>query len=254
MVDVQILDKDWVAKSKPLFWLDKDWVVKIKPLFWLVQILILDKDSNPCFGLYRFFIRIGLLKLNQTKPKLIGLNRFSVWFGSKTKKNWFGYLFWSKTGPNRKCLALILIDFFWELYLKPCILQKALSPQNSLPSSSSPSLQTPPPLCKTQPRLQNPTPASKQPLQPIAHIPSPFFSRKNHNNPQLPNHNTNTTNTTIADQNSSLPPPSTSFTLHKTCPTHHFNPPAKVAHLTTKHPKTTITTKQPLNTTKLNHK
>jgi hypothetical protein len=40
MTDVQILDKDWVAKSKPLFWLDKDWVVKSKPLFWLVQIFI----------------------------------------------------------------------------------------------------------------------------------------------------------------------------------------------------------------------
>jgi len=64
MADVQILDKDWVAKSKPLFWLDKDWVAKSKPLFWLVQIL--DKDSNPCFGLYRFLIRIGLLKVNRT--------------------------------------------------------------------------------------------------------------------------------------------------------------------------------------------
>jgi hypothetical protein len=64
MVDVQILDKDWVAKSKPLFWLDKDWVAKSKPLFWLVQIL--DKDSNPCFGLYRFLVRIGLLKVNRT--------------------------------------------------------------------------------------------------------------------------------------------------------------------------------------------
>jgi len=55
MADVQILDKDWVAKSKPLFclvqilnkdWvaqiLDKDCVAKSKPLFWLVQIL--DKD------------------------------------------------------------------------------------------------------------------------------------------------------------------------------------------------------------------
>jgi hypothetical protein len=31
MADVQILDKDWVAKSKPLFWLDKDWVAKSKP-------------------------------------------------------------------------------------------------------------------------------------------------------------------------------------------------------------------------------
>jgi hypothetical protein len=26
MADVQLLDKDWIAKSKPLFWLDKDWV------------------------------------------------------------------------------------------------------------------------------------------------------------------------------------------------------------------------------------
>jgi hypothetical protein len=26
-------------------------------------------------------------KPNRTEPKLIGLNRFSVWFGSKTKKN-----------------------------------------------------------------------------------------------------------------------------------------------------------------------
>jgi len=31
MADVQILDKDGVAKSKPLFWLDKDWVAKSKP-------------------------------------------------------------------------------------------------------------------------------------------------------------------------------------------------------------------------------
>jgi hypothetical protein len=35
MADVQILDKDWVAKSKPLFWLvqilDKDWVAKSEP-------------------------------------------------------------------------------------------------------------------------------------------------------------------------------------------------------------------------------
>jgi hypothetical protein len=45
MADVQILDKDWVAKSKPLFWLDKDWVVKSKPLFWLVQILIRIQTS-----------------------------------------------------------------------------------------------------------------------------------------------------------------------------------------------------------------
>jgi hypothetical protein len=26
MADVQLLDKDWIAKIKPLFWLDKDWV------------------------------------------------------------------------------------------------------------------------------------------------------------------------------------------------------------------------------------
>jgi hypothetical protein len=31
MADVQIFDKDWIAKSKPLFWLDKDWVAKSKP-------------------------------------------------------------------------------------------------------------------------------------------------------------------------------------------------------------------------------
>jgi hypothetical protein len=35
VADVQILDKDWVAKSKPLFWLvqilDKDWVAKSEP-------------------------------------------------------------------------------------------------------------------------------------------------------------------------------------------------------------------------------
>ena len=48
MVDVQILDKDWVAKSKPLFWLDKDWVVKIKHLFRLVQILI--RIQTPVFA------------------------------------------------------------------------------------------------------------------------------------------------------------------------------------------------------------
>jgi len=42
-------------------------------------------------------------KPNRTEPKLIGLNRFSVRFGSKTKKNknWFGCLFWSKTKPNQ---------------------------------------------------------------------------------------------------------------------------------------------------------
>jgi hypothetical protein len=48
MADVYILDKNWVAKSKPLFYL----------------VHILDKDSNLCFGLYRFLIRIGLLKAN----------------------------------------------------------------------------------------------------------------------------------------------------------------------------------------------
>jgi hypothetical protein len=48
MVDVQIFDKDWVAKSKPLFWLDKDWVVKIKHLFRLVQILI--RIRTPVFA------------------------------------------------------------------------------------------------------------------------------------------------------------------------------------------------------------
>jgi len=46
----------------------------------------------------------------RTEPKLIGLNRFSVRFGSKTKKKkWFGCLFWSKIGPNRKCSALVQI-------------------------------------------------------------------------------------------------------------------------------------------------
>jgi len=45
---------------------------------------------------------------NRTEPKLIGLNRFSVRFGSKKnfKKIRFGCLFWFKTGPNRKCSAL----------------------------------------------------------------------------------------------------------------------------------------------------
>jgi len=46
-------------------------------------------------------------KPNRTESKLIGLNRFSVRFGSKTKKKRFGYLFWSKTGPNRKYRALL---------------------------------------------------------------------------------------------------------------------------------------------------
>jgi hypothetical protein len=44
-------------------------------------------------------------KPNQTEPKLIGLNRFSVRFGSK-KNHQFGCLFWFKTGPNQKCSAL----------------------------------------------------------------------------------------------------------------------------------------------------
>jgi hypothetical protein len=48
IVDVQIFDKDCVAKSKPLFWLDKDWVVKIKHLFRLVQILI--RIQTPVFA------------------------------------------------------------------------------------------------------------------------------------------------------------------------------------------------------------
>ena len=52
-------------------------------------------------------------KPNWTEPKLIGLNRFSVRFGSVRfkklkKKIQFGYLFWFKTGPNRKCSALVL--------------------------------------------------------------------------------------------------------------------------------------------------
>jgi hypothetical protein len=47
-------------------------------------------------------------KPNRTEPKLIGLNRFSVRFGSKNFKKIirFGCLFWFKTGPNRKCSAL----------------------------------------------------------------------------------------------------------------------------------------------------
>jgi len=49
------------------------------------------------------------LERKKTEPKLIGLNRFSVRFGSKAKKNnnRFGCLFWFKTGPNRKCSALV---------------------------------------------------------------------------------------------------------------------------------------------------
>ena len=117
MADVQILDKDWGVKSKPLFWLDKDQVVKSKPLFWLVQILIriqthvlactdldkdsnpcfglyrfliLDKDSNPCFSLYRFLIRIGLLKVNRIdrfgrEKNQTEINRFEPVFGSVQK-------------------------------------------------------------------------------------------------------------------------------------------------------------------------
>jgi hypothetical protein len=78
MVDVQILDKDWVAKSKLLFWLDKDWVVK--PLFLLVHIL--DKDwvakSEPNRPVWK--------GKNRTEPKLIGSNRFSVRFKNFFKK------------------------------------------------------------------------------------------------------------------------------------------------------------------------
>jgi len=55
-------------------------------------------------------------KPNRTEPKLIGLNQFSVRFGSKIKKKSVWFLFWSKTGPNRKCSALF---FNAELGAKP---------------------------------------------------------------------------------------------------------------------------------------
>jgi len=47
---------------------------------------------------------------NRTELKLIGLNRFSVRFGSNFffKKIRFGCLFWFKTEPNWKCSALIV--------------------------------------------------------------------------------------------------------------------------------------------------
>jgi hypothetical protein len=53
------------------------------------------------------------LEGKQTEPKLICLNRFSVRFGSKKKKKRFGCLFWSKTGPNRKCSALCWIACYF---------------------------------------------------------------------------------------------------------------------------------------------
>ena len=53
---------------------------------------------------------------------------WSVWTGfrfgsvqkSEKKNNWFGYLFWFKTGPNRKCSHLLATlfkskTFFWHL-------------------------------------------------------------------------------------------------------------------------------------------
>jgi hypothetical protein len=48
---------------------------------------------------------------NQTEPNRTEINLFEPVFGSvrfkKLKKNRFGYLFWFKTGLNRKCSALI---------------------------------------------------------------------------------------------------------------------------------------------------
>ena len=40
-------------------------------------------------------------KPNQTEPKLIGLNRFSVRFGSKTKKNKIGLVVYFGPKPDR---------------------------------------------------------------------------------------------------------------------------------------------------------
>jgi hypothetical protein len=67
--------------------------------------------------LYKFLIRIGLLKANRTdrfgrEKNRTEINRFEPVFSSFRFKNFkkkirFGCLFWSKTGPNRKCSALI---------------------------------------------------------------------------------------------------------------------------------------------------
>jgi hypothetical protein len=52
------------------------------------------------------------LEGKKTEPNRTEINRFEPVFGSvrfkKLKKNQFGYLFWFKTGPNRKCSALRL--------------------------------------------------------------------------------------------------------------------------------------------------
>jgi len=56
----------------------------------------LEKTHRNHFGLNLF----GRGK-NRTEPKLIGLNRFSVRFGSKTKKNKFGLVVYFGPKPDR---------------------------------------------------------------------------------------------------------------------------------------------------------
>ena len=68
VADVQILDKDWVAKSKPLFWL-------VQKLHHFLDF----QASEPNRPVWKE------KKPNQTEK--VGLSRFSILFGSKILKN-----------------------------------------------------------------------------------------------------------------------------------------------------------------------
>jgi hypothetical protein len=64
MAKVQILDKDWVAKSKLLFWL-------VQKLHHFLEFQASEPNRPVWKG----------KKPNRTEPKLVGLNRFSIRFG-----------------------------------------------------------------------------------------------------------------------------------------------------------------------------
>jgi hypothetical protein len=77
------------------------------------------------------------LEGKKLEPNRTEINRFEPVFGSVPKlkkKNRFGCLFWSKTGPNRKCSALqfISIDPFWYLKIWWICYFKKLSQPKSL--------------------------------------------------------------------------------------------------------------------------
>jgi hypothetical protein len=89
------------------------------------------------------------LEGKKTEPNRTEINRFEPVFGSVQKlkkKNRFGYLFWFKTGPNRKCSALgggdleqNYFPFFCSLFLTQGRVVLAF-PSFSLKSKANPSI------------------------------------------------------------------------------------------------------------------